>query len=151
MTTLHAQPAAGVLSGACGLAMAAVAGAGSLGPALSASALAGVVVAAGVVFRPAATLAVLLAASAIVLSDPPPAQAAAAGLCATAYLVLRHSTGEAVPVTAPTMVAALGFTVAGVAAAGLSWRVPWLPLLAPLAVLAAFVLALRPFLRARGW
>jgi hypothetical protein len=66
---------------------------------------------------------------------------ATSGLCAAAYLVLRH-TGA---VTAPTVLGAVGFTAVGLAAASLPFQLPWVPLLAPLAVLVLYVLATRPF------
>jgi hypothetical protein len=40
-----------------------------------------------------------------------------------------------------------GFTFAGLVATVFPLQLPWLPLLAPLAVLAVYVLATRPFLR----
>ena len=46
------------------------------------------------VFRPAATLAVLLSVATIVLSDPPLVFVALSGLCAAAYLVCRHAVGR---------------------------------------------------------
>ena len=64
-----------------------------MGPALIAGAAAVIAVGIGVVFRPAATLAVLLAVLAIVVSDPSPVLVALSGLCATAYLVCRHAVG----------------------------------------------------------
>ncbi len=103
----------------------------------------------GLRFRPAATLAVLLALTALVLSDPSPVFAALSGLSAAVYLVLRHGepTGL-VTATRPTMIAAVGFTFAGVVATSFSPQLPWLPLLAPLAVFAIYVLATRPFVGA---
>ena len=95
----------------------------------------------GSVFRPAATVAVLLTVSVIVLADVPPVLTATSGLCAAAYLVLRHTAA----VTAPTVVGAVAFTAAGVAAASLPIPLPWVPLLAPLAVLVLYVLLTRPF------
>ena len=46
------------------------------------------------------------------------------------------------------MLAALGFTFVGVLAASFPFELPWLPLLAPLAVLGIYVLATRPFYKA---
>ena len=43
------------------------------------------------------------------------------------------------------MIAALGFTFAGVLAASFPFELPWLPLLAPLAVFGIYVLATHPF------
>jgi hypothetical protein len=95
----------------------------------------------GSVFRPAATIAVLLTASVIVLADAPAVLTATSGLCAAAYLVLRHTAA----VTAPTVVGAVGFTAAGLAAVSLPIQLPWVPLLAPLAVLVLYVVVTRPF------
>jgi len=95
----------------------------------------------GSVFRPAASVAVLLTVSVIVLADAPPVLTATSGLCAAAYLVLRHTTA----VTSPTVLGAVGFTAVGLAAASLPIQLPWVPLLAPLAVLALYVLVTRPF------
>jgi hypothetical protein len=46
------------------------------------------------------------------------------------------------------MLAALGFTFVGVLAASFPFELPWLPLLAPAAVFAIYVLATRPFYQA---
>jgi hypothetical protein len=40
---------------------------------------------------------------------------------------------------------AVGFTAVGLAAAALPIQLPWVPLLAPLAVLVLYVLMTRPF------
>ena len=50
--------------------------------------------------------------------------------------------------SAPAMLAALGFTFVGVLAASFPFELPWLPLLAPLAVFGIYVLATRPFYQA---
>jgi hypothetical protein len=96
---------------------------------------------AGSVFRPAATLAVLLTVAVIVLADAPLVLTATSGLCAAAYLVLRHTP----VVSAPTVLGAVGFTAAGLAAASIPFQLPWIPLVAPLAVLVLYVLITRPF------
>lgn len=132
----------------CGLLMVAAAGIGSQGPAW-ATIVAVVAVLAGTVFRPAATLAVLITVSVIVLANPPATLAAASGLAAAAYLVLRHAAatpGGLDTVSAPTMVGAVGFTFVGLVATAFPLQVPWLPLAAPLAVVAIYLLATRPFL-----
>jgi hypothetical protein len=67
------------------------------------------------------------------------------GLCAAAYLVCRHADGAVVAGTGPSTVAAVGFTFAGLVATSFPLQVPWLPLVAPLAVLAIYVLVTRPF------
>jgi hypothetical protein len=95
----------------------------------------------GNVFRRAATLAVLLAAAALVLNEAPAMLAALSGLCAACYLVLRHTA----IITAPTVIGAVGFTAVGMVAVSLPLQLPWVPLIAPLAVLALVALATRPF------
>ena len=50
-------------------------------------------------------------------------------------------------VSAATLVSALGFTLAGLVATAFPLQLPWLPLLAPLAVFAIYLVATRPFLR----
>jgi len=59
------------------------------------------------------------------------------------YLVLRH-TGT---VATPTVVGAAAFTAAGLAATSIAVRLPWAPLVAPIAVLVLYVLITRPFWR----
>jgi hypothetical protein len=134
----------GVLSTGFGLLMATVPAIGSHGPALVAAAVAVAAVLAGTVLRSAATLAVLTTVLVIVLLSPPPVFAALSGVCAVVYLVLRHTA----TVTAPTVVAALAFMVAGLAATSFPLRLPWLPLVAPLAVFGIYAVATRPFLGA---
>ncbi len=137
-----------LLSTAFGLVMVAAAGLQATGPALTVAMLAAAAVLAGIAFRVSATGAVLLAAAAIVGSGAPPMLAALAGLSAACYLVLRYTEGGSTRVlgeSAPAMVAALGFTFVGVLAASFPFELPWLPLLAPLAVFGIYVLATRPF------
>jgi hypothetical protein len=144
------QLAAHILSAACGLLMVAAAGIGSHGPALIAAISALVAVAAATLIRPAASLAVLLTAVVLALSDAPAALAAAAGLVAAVYLVLRHAAGSGTGldgISGATMAGALAFTIAGLVATAFPLQLPWLPLLAPLAVFAVYLLATRPFLR----
>jgi hypothetical protein len=140
-----AQSGTRVLSTGFGLLMVGVTAVGSHGPALGVGLLAVIVVGVGTVFRPAATIAVLLAVLAIVVSDPPPVLAAVSGLCAAGYLVSRHAAGAVIG-SGPTTIAAVGFTFAGLVATSFPLQLPWLPLIAPLAVLAIYVLATRPFL-----
>ena len=108
--------------------------------------LAAVAVLAGLVYRAAATLCVLLVITAIVMTNPPALFAALSGLSAAAYLVLRHA-GSVVTTTRPTVVGMVGMTFLGIAAALLPLRLPWLPLLAPPAVVVIFVLVMLPFPR----
>jgi hypothetical protein len=140
MSTASAAVTRGV-STAFGLLMVAAAAVQADGPGLVAAIVASAVVLAGSVFRPAATIAVLVTVSVIVLADAPPVLTATSGLCAAAYLVLRHTPA----VTSPTVIGAVGFTAAGLAAATLPIQLPWVPLLAPLAVLVLYVLVTRPF------
>ncbi|MGV0719651.1 hypothetical protein ABQF17_03030 [Mycolicibacterium elephantis] len=109
--------------------------------ALAVAGAAGLAVLAGSVFRPCATLAVLLAGAVLVLSEAPPMLASLCGLTATGYLVLQHAANA----TAPTVVAAMGFTTVALAAVSIPVQLPWVPLLAPVAMLALVVLATRPF------
>jgi hypothetical protein len=141
-------PAPRTFSTAFGLVMVAAAMVQAHGPALVAAALAVIAVLVGIQFRSAATLAVLLTVSAIVLSAPPPAFTALSGLSAAAYLVLRHAAGRpagVITATWPTVIGAVGFTAAGLAAAWFPLRLPWVPLLAPLTIVAIYLLATRPF------
>jgi hypothetical protein len=129
------------ISTSFGLVMVAAGAVGADGPALIAAVLASIAVLAGNVFRPAATLAVLINVAVMVLADAPPMLTSLAGLCATAYLVLRHTAAA----TAPTVLGATGFAIAGLAAASIPVQLPWVPLLAPVAVLAVYVMVTRPY------
>jgi hypothetical protein len=138
-----------LLSTACGLLMVAAVGVGTQGPARVAAVSALVAVTAAIMFRPVATLAVLLTVGVIALTGPTAMVAAVAGLSAAVYLVLRHGAASGIgldSVSAATLVAALGFTLAGLVATAFPLQLPWLPLLAPLAVFAIYLLATRPFL-----
>lgn len=135
---------------ACGLLMVAAVGVGSHGATLVAATLAVAAVLAGAVFRPFATLAVLLTVAVIVLSNPAVPLVAISGLSAAVYLALRHAaaTGTGLDtVGGATMVGAVGFTFVGLVATAFPLRLAWMPLLAPLAVFAIYLLATRPFLR----
>ncbi|MGV0744726.1 hypothetical protein [Mycolicibacterium sp. XJ870] len=150
---MSAQPAPRTFSTVFGLLMAGAAAATAEGSALVAAAVAGVGVLIGLWIRPAATAAVVAAAVSLALSEPAPLFAALAGLSATAYLVIRHAveTPDTATTTRQTMLAAIGFTAAGLAAAALPVSVAWLPLLAPPAVAVAYFLALRPFVDTGRW
>jgi len=137
------SPALSGLCGLAGLSMAAAAGVGASGGAVIAALLAAGAVLLGLRWRAAATMAVLFAVVAIGLADPPDVSAAVAGLAAVGYLALRH-VGT---VTLPTVIFALGFTVAGLVATVFPWQLPWLPLLAPFAVFGLYAVAAQPFLR----
>ena len=145
-----AQLVAHLLSSACGLLMVAAVGIGTHGSARVVAASALLAVAVAILFRPVATLAVLLTVAVIALTGPSAAVAAVAGLSAAVYLVLRHAAATGIgldSVSGATMVSALGFTLVGLVATAFPLQLPWLPLLAPLAVFAIYVLATRPFLR----
>lgn len=129
------------LSTAFGLVMVAAAAVTADDAALIAAGLATLAVLVGNIFRPVATSAVLLAAGALVLNDAPVVLAALSGLCGACYLVLRHTA----VITAPTVVGAVGFTATGLAAVSLPTELPWVPLVAPLAVLTLVALTTRPF------
>ncbi|QUR66707.1 hypothetical protein [Mycobacterium spongiae] len=143
-----AQPVARGFSSVFGLLMVGTAIVGADGLAVVVGIVGAGAVAVGIVVRPAATVAVLVSVSAIVVSDQSYVFAALSGLCAAGYLVSRYAVvhGGFVLDHWPTIVAAVGFTFAGVVATSFPLQVPWLPLLAPLAVLAIYVLATRPFL-----
>jgi hypothetical protein len=134
-------PVTRAVATAFGLVMVAAAAVQADGAGLVAAIVAAAVVLAGSVFRPAAAIAALIIVAVIVLADAPPVLTATSGLCAAAYLVLRHTA----TVTSPTVLGAVGFTAAGLAAASLPFQLPWVPLLAPLAVLVLYVLVTRPF------
>jgi hypothetical protein len=137
-----------VVSTIIGVVMVGLAAAGSHGVAVAAGVAALIAVGAGVVYRPAATVAVLASVATIVASDPSLVFAAWSGLCAVAYLVCRHAVGTPAGVVMwswPTAIAAVGFTCAGVVATAFPLQLPWVPLAAPLGVLAIYVLATRPF------
>lgn len=147
--TLPAQPGARIVSTACGLSMVAAVAVGAHRLALVAVALGVAAVLAGAAFRPAATLAVLFTATVIAVSHPSPVLAALSGLSAAAYLVLRYVVDAPAAVVTggwPTVIAAVAFTFAGLIAASFPLQLPWLPLLAPPAVFAIYVLATRPFM-----
>jgi hypothetical protein len=143
-----ARPAALGVSTVFGVLMAGLAAVGSHGPALVAGVAAAVAVGVSVAFRPAATIAVLASVAAIAGSEPSLVFAAWSGLCAVAYLVCRHAVGTPAGVVMwswPTAVAAVGFTCAGLVATSFPLQLPWVPLAAPVGVLALYVLATRPF------
>lgn len=147
MTTL-ARSGNRVYASAFGLLMVGLAGFGCHGPALAVAAAAVLAVGAGVVLRSAATVAVLLSVAVLAISDPSAALAALSGLCAAAYLVCRHASAMAADAllgSPVSMIAAVGFTFAGLVATAFPLQVPWLPLAAPLAVLAIYVVATRPY------
>jgi hypothetical protein len=93
---------------------------------------------------------VLLTVVVIALTGPTASASAMAGLSAAVYLMLRHGAASGAgldSVSVPTLVSALGFTLVGLVATAFPLGIPWLPLLAPFAVFAIYLLATRPFLR----
>ena len=147
MTALERSTALALSTG-FGVLMLGLAAIGSHGFAVVAAAAALTALGVGVAFRPAATLAVLLSVLTIAVSNPSLVFAAWSGLCAAAYLVCRHAVGtpaRAVILSWPTVIGAAGFTFAGLVATSFPLQLPWLPLAAPLGVLAIYVLAMRSF------
>lgn len=130
-----------VLSTAFGLVMVAIAAVQASDVALVVCGVSTIAVLAANIFRACATVAVAVVGVAVLLGDVPPMLAALCGLTATGYLVLRHTT----TVGAATVVGALGFTAIVLAAVVVPLRLPWVPLLVPVVVLAVVVLATRPF------
>lgn len=112
------------------------------GWALAAAAAALAAVAGGIWWRPAAGVAVGLTMLTVVLAAPAPLDTTLAGLAATAYLVTRHDAA-----TVPTMTAAVGFATVTALVVAVPVEMPWLPLAAPLMLLAGYLLAVRPYLR----
>lgn len=135
------------LSAVFGLLMVATA-AGSGGPvALAALGLALLAVAVGVVDRRAATAAVLLTVTALAVSDPNPLFAAVSGVSAAVYLLTRHAAATgAVTLTAPTVAGLLGFTAVGLVGTAIALPVNWIPLLTPVVMAAALIVAALPLL-----
>ena len=133
-----------LLSLAFGLLMVAAATLASSGPALVLAAVAVAALVVGLVIRLAATIAVVAVVGALALSEPSPVVAAIAGLAGTAYLVVRHAEGTdlASALTVPTVLAALGLSAVTVLGATVPLSLPWAPLVAPLAVVAAYVIVL---------
>lgn len=144
-----ARAGAPALATGFGLLMVGLAADGWHESAIAAWVAAFIAVAVGIVFPRAATVAVLLATVTVLLSNPPVIFVALSGLCAAAYLVCRHAAGTSALVVLdswPTAVGAAGFTVAGLVATSFPLQLPWLPLVAPLAALLIYLLAVRPFM-----
>jgi hypothetical protein len=135
------------LSFAFGLLMVAAGAVRSDGAALVAAAVATSAVAVGLVSAVAPTVAVVATAVALVLSGPPPAVAAVAGVAATVYLALRHARadGTSTVLTMPTVLGALGLSAVAVLGAATPLALPWVPLVAPVAVVAVYVVVVAPF------
>ncbi|MGE2835283.1 hypothetical protein [Mycobacterium sp. SMC-4] len=127
-----------------GLLMVVAATAGTTPIALVGAAAAAIAVLISVRVPMAATGAVLLTVCTVLLAQPAPMYTALSGLAAAAYLVLRHNRGR---VSVPAMIAAVGFTGLATLVVAAPVELPWVPLVAPIALFVAYVLALRPFLR----
>lgn len=110
-----------------------------------AGALAAVV--AGLFDRRAAVVAVLLTVVALAIGAPTPLFAAVAGMAAAAYLLTgyAHVTG-ADTLTVPTVAGLIGFTLAGLAAATITTKITWVPLLAPVVMTAVLIVVAIPLL-----
>jgi hypothetical protein len=134
------------LSMAFGLLMVAAAAVGTRGPSLAVVAVAVAAVLLGARVAAAVTVAVGCTVLLIVLTDPPPVVAALAGLGATAYLLLRHTPHAEESVSWPTVACVVGLSAVGMTAVLIPADVAWLPLVAPVAVLAVYVVVTRPFL-----
>ena len=136
------QPAPLAFSSVFGLLMVAAAAVDADRAAVVTAAVAVGAMLVGLRYRAAATLSVLLVVAVIVLSDPPGLYAALSGLSAAAYLVLWHAASlGVVTTTVPTVLGMVGFTLVGVVATVVPAAVPWLPLVAPVAAVAIFVVA----------
>jgi CHASE2 domain-containing sensor protein len=73
------------------------------------------------------------------------------GICAAAYLVMRHAcVPNSVTPTRATAVAALSFGLAGAVITIFPLDVGWLPLIAPFGLLGAFAIATHPYMRHRN-
>ncbi|MDT5068525.1 MAG: hypothetical protein QOK02_4680 [Mycobacterium sp.] len=142
------QPAPLVFSAGFGLLMVAATAVRGDEIALICAGLAALALVVGIRYLSCATLSVLLVVVSMVMSDPPPLVAALAGLSAGAYLVIRHAAeAGVVTTTRPTVIGMVAFTVVGIVATTTPMSVPWLPLLAPPAVVVIFILVMVPFLR----
>jgi hypothetical protein len=144
--TFSTARSAHLLAASSGLAMAAVAGFHSGAVAAVVATLAAVAVLVGIWFRIASMLAVLLAAAAVMLAEAGPLTAGLAGLAGACHLVLRCNVAQPILASRPALVAALGFTVVGASVTAVPLDLSWLPLLAPPAVLVAYLVSIRPFL-----
>jgi hypothetical protein len=146
--TVSGQPAPLVFSTGFGLLMVAAAAVNADRLGLACAGVAVLAMLIGIGYRSCATVSVVLVIVVIVVSDPPPLFSALAGLSAAGYLVIRHAAGAGiVTTTRPTVVAMVGFMLVGLACVVASFSLPWLPLLAPPAVVVLFALVMFPFLR----
>ncbi|MEZ0339070.1 hypothetical protein ACAG25_03700 [Mycobacterium sp. pV006] len=127
---------------AFGLLMVPAAAAGATRAGWAVAALAGIAVLLSIRIAAMASAAVLLCILTVLLGPPAPMSTAVAGLAAAAYLSLRHNRNR---VSVPIMVGAVAFTAVATLAVAVPPELPWVPLLAPIGLLVAYVVALRPF------
>jgi hypothetical protein len=130
------------LSFAFGLVMVAAATVQTHGAATVFAVVALLAVVVGLASRAAAVLAVLATVAVLAISDPAPLTAALAGVAATLYLVLRHAHPASLSV--PTVLGAVGLSAVAVLGTAVPVALPWVPLVAPLAVVVIYVLVLAP-------
>jgi hypothetical protein len=139
-------PASKPLAVAFGLLMVVCTGVPTHGPGLAAAVSAAAAVIAGGVYRHAATVAVVITVGLLAYTAPAPVLAMLSGLSATAYLVMQHGAGAgAATVTYPSVVGALSFSALGLVAASFPLHIPWLPVMAPVAVVALYIVVVMPF------
>lgn len=112
------------------------------GWALAVAGVAAVAVGVAIWWRPAVTVAVAVTVLTVLLAGTPPLPSVLSGLAATAYLVTRHDAA-----TVPTMTTVVVFAAATALVIAVPVELPWIPLAAPLLLLAGYLLALKPFLR----
>ncbi len=128
-----------------GLLMVAATGARPPQPAFAGAVLAVAAVIVGIVARPVSTAAVAVTAGLIVLADAPPLLAALSGIFAVAYLLSRHSPSGMADLTSAPVQWALGFCAVGLVATSIPLALPWVGLLAPIAVLGLYLVAVGSF------
>ena len=151
-----AQLAAHMLSTACGVLMVAAAGIGSHGPTLVAATSAVVAVAVANPVSPGRHACGAAHRGRDRAVGPAATVAAVSGLSAAVYLVLRHAAGSGIGLDSRQRsddgLPPWDSRLVGLVATAFPLQLPWLPLLAPLAVFAVYLLATRPFLREdEGW
>ncbi|MBJ8345904.1 hypothetical protein [Antrihabitans sp. YC2-6] len=116
--------------------------------ALAAAAPATLLVIVSLWLRAASTAAVLAAVAALALGYPTAVLAGLSGIAATAYLLLIFGAGApagVVTTSRQTIAAAAGFAFVGLAAVTFPVEFAWLPVVAPIAVVLLFALAIHPY------
>ncbi|MBB5913283.1 hypothetical protein BJY24_002150 [Nocardia transvalensis] len=106
----------------------------------------GVLVVIGWRLRVAAVAAVLVALGAVAWDDTGALAAAGTGLVATTYLLNTatvHAPSGVVPTTLPSVTGALVFAAAAVGAALVPGQLQWVPLAAPVLVIALYALIIQ--------